>query len=284
MLENSKLLIDEDCPLCTAYGAGFTYFKLIDPETICPYQRAQEAVVQHIDTERACHEIALYDATTQSTRYGIDAMIGIVAHQKLWLQTLLHHPVCYRPLRQLYRFISYNRKVIYPGAPQPGAPQPEAAPEVRSCNPPLHRTYRWLYILLVALFTGVVLNRFAYLVNTGWEMAHNPWREYFVCFGQVVWQGAAVWLISKERVHEYLGNMSTVSLVGALLLLPLLLTASVTTLSPWVLLGYFSLVVGGMLLEHLRRCRLLGLPLVMSASWVAFRTVVLLIILSTIFL
>ena len=258
--------------MCAAYGAGFTKFGMIDAQTVRPYQQADEALAHRIDMNQARSEIALFDTTTAQTVYGIDAMIAIVAHGAPWLKRLLHRRWLYVPLRILYRFISYNRKVIYPAAPQPG---------LRDCNPPPHRTYRWLYISLVALFTGLVLNRYAALMAAEWGLVPNPWREYAVCFGQILWQGAVILAVDPRKSLAYLGNMSTVSLGGAILLLPALLLSAWISISPLVLLGYFALVVGFMLLEHLRRCRLLGLPLAMTGSWVVFRTVFLGLILIT---
>ena len=252
--------------MCAAYGAGFTKFGMVDAQTVHPYQQVNEAVTRQIDMDRARSEIALFDATTAQTVYGIDAMIAIVTHRRPWLKRLLHQRWLYVPLRTLYRFISYNRKVIYPAAPQLG---------LRNCTPPVHQTYRWLYILLVALITGLVLNRYAALITAEWGLVPSFWREYAICFGQVLWQGAAILAVAPRKSLVYLGNMSTVSLGGAILLLPALLLSAWVSVSPLVLLGYFALVVSCMLLEHLRRCRLLGLPLAMTASWVVFRTVVL---------
>ena len=275
MLENNKLLIDQDCPMCAAYGAGFTKFGLIDPQTVSPYQYADSSLARRVDMDRARSEIALYDQTTDRTVYGIDAMIAIVSHQRPRLRQLLHGKPLYYLLRQLYAFISYNRKVIYPAAPRFGR---------RDCTPPLHRTYRWLYILLTALFTGFILNRYVYLINEGWSLAYNPVREYLICFGQIAWQGAIVGWLAQKQTLTYLGNMSTVSLVGAILLSPMLLLSTLVSLSPMVLLAYFLLVVGLMLREHLRRCQALGLPLGITASWIIFRTFVLAIVLTTVFL
>jgi hypothetical protein len=266
MLKNNKLLIDQDCPMCASYGSGFTKLKMIDAQTVRPYQQADEALAHQIDMNRARSEIALYDETTAQTVYGIDAMIAIVTHGVPWLKRLFHRRWLYVPLSTLYRFISYNRKVIYPAASQPG---------LRDCTPPLHRAYRWLYILLVALFTGLILNRYAALMVAEWGLAPSLWREYAVCLGQVLWQGAVILAVDPKKSLAYLGNMSTVSLGGAILLLPPLLLTAWVSVPPLVLLGYFALVVSCMLLEHLRRCRLLGLPLAMTASWVTFRTVVL---------
>lgn len=261
--------------MCAAYGVGFTKVGLIDSQTVSPYQHADPSLTQRVDMDRARSEIALYDQATARTVYGIDAMIAIVSHRYPRFRQLLHWRPLYFLLRRLYSFISYNRKVIYPAPPRPG---------LRDCNPPLHLAYRWLYIVLVATFTGFVLDRYASLLDGGWNLVHHPGREYLICFGQIVWQGVAIGWVDRKQASAYLGNMSTVSLVGALLLLPMLLLNSFVILSPIVLLAYFGLVVGLMLLEHLRRCRLLGLPLGITVSWVAFRTLVLAILLTPIFL
>ncbi len=274
MLKNNKLLIDQDCPMCAAYGAGFTKFGMIDAQTVRPYQLTEEALACQVDMERARSEIALFNQDTAQTVYGIDAMIAIVADGHPWLKKLLHWPWIYNPLRVLYHFISYNRKVIYPAAPRSG---------LRDCTPPLDRTYRWLYILLVALFTGVISNRYAALMTAEWGLGHHPWREYAICLGQIICQGMVILAVDRRKSLAYLGNMSTVSLGGAIVLLPMLFLATWVPVPPLVLLAYFALVVGFMLLEHLRRCRLLGLPLAVTGSWMVFRTVVLgLILIATI--
>ena len=261
--------------MCTAYGTCFTQLGMVDATTVSPYQQTDEPLANRIDMERARSEIALHDEATGQTVYGIDAIIAIVAHRRPWLRRLLARRPLYFLLRKLYRFVSYNRKVIYPSA---------ARPSLRDCTPPTHAPYRWLYILLVALSTSLVLNRYAYLIYTAWELPYDPWREYYLCFGQIAWQGVAIGWLDRKKALAYLGNMSTVSLVGAILLLPMLLIATFVTVSPWLMLAYFALVVGMMLLEHLRRCRLLGLTSGMTVSWVAFRTIALGVILTVLFL
>ena len=275
MLKSNKLLIDHDCPMCAAYGTIFTRLGMIDPHTVSPYQHTDEVLANRIDMKRARSEIALYDETNYRTVYGIDAMIAIVAHRRPWLRRLLTAAPLYFVLRKFYFFVSYNRRVIYPAKAKPG---------LRDCTPPTHAPYRWLYILLVAMGTGAVLNHYAYPIYTVWELPYDPWRECYLCFGQVVWQGVVIGGVSRKQALTYLGNMSTVSLIGAILLLPLLLVTTFTTLSPWLMLAYFALVVGVMLLEHLRRCRLLSITYGMTVSWVAFRMTALSILLITLFL
>ena len=178
----------------------------------------------------------------------------------------MNSPLIYGFLKKLYNFISYNRKVIYPAASDPA---------LRKCHPSLSLKYRWAYILLVALFTGIILNNFAWHINMGLRLEHNWAREYYICFGQVIWQMLAIMLVAKEKTADYLGNMSTVSLIGGLLLLPVLGLNALFHFSPLVLILFFGAIVSFMLFEHIRRCKLLGISLTMTISWLLYRSVVL---------
>ena len=257
--------------MCNIYGKCFTQVQLIDTQTVTPYQNIEEVYTQNIDMERAKDEIALYAIDSTQTIYGIDAMIKIVTHQHPNLHRLLHSKIIYAFLLRLYRFISYNRKVIYPTPTQI---------HERDCTPQVNTKYRWLYILFVAFFTGIVLNKFIFHINMALDLPHNWVREYIICFGQIAWQFIAISLLSKKNTLDYLGNMSTVSMIGGLLLLPLLAINSILHLSPIIFVCYFLLVVSIMFVEHIRRCKLLGISLKMTGSWVLYRTVVLGIIVS----
>ena len=90
---------------------------------------------------------------------------------------------------------------------------------------------------------------------------------------------AAISFFRKDKTLEYLGNMSTVSMIGGILLLPVLLANYYLPISLIGLIAMFGIVVSIMFFEHIRRCKLLGVPFAMTISWVGFRTVVLGIIL-----
>lgn len=139
--------------------------------------------------------------------------------------------------------------------------------------------YKWLYIISVAIFAGVVVNRFAFYLNAhlGWE--HHWIREFFISFGQIIWQMIAITMVQKEKTLVYLEHMSTVSLIGGVLLLPILLLNKYISFSLLELIISFGTIVTIMLIEHLRRCKRLGISLTMTLSWVTFRTVALGIVL-----
>lgn len=127
---------------------------------------------------------------------------------------------------------------------------------------------------------GLILNSFTLEIAHGLGINHIWWREYLICFGQIAWQFSVVALFDKSKGMEYLGNMSTVSFVGGLLLIPVLYLESQFNLGLYYLIPAFLAVVLFMFFEHIRRCKILKLPLGMTASWIAYRVFVLAIIIA----
>ncbi len=262
MLTNHKLLIDQDCPMCSIYSSAFARVGWIDSNCALPYQSSEASTITEIDQHKACNEIALIDLESKKVRYGVDSLIAIVLQNYPKLKQIIAHPMIYKPLAILYKFISYNRKVIAPS---------KLTSNERTCNPDFNLAYRWAYILFVAIATAFIVNNFtAHLFpHFGWP--HNMTTEVVICLGQVTWQALAAHLIiSKDRIH-YLGNLSTVSMMGALILLPVTLLLNLVNFSVHVKLLLFFSVIGFMFFEHIRRCHLLGISSWMTVSWVAYR-------------
>lgn len=271
MIKAHKLFVDRDCPMCKLYGKLFVKWRFVDEQTISYYQTMKSELTEKIDVDRARNEIAFHNLETGNTVYGVDAIVEIISHKFPLLNAVLKSAVVYPILLLLYKFISYNRKVIYPAKPGIAC----------SCEPDLNKPYRIAYISFVALITGLLLNYFTAHLAVGFGFEHKIYRELVVCVGQVLWQGIAIAYFAKDKFWDYLGNMSTVSLMGGILLIPLLLIAKLTPIPLIVLLALFATIITCMLLEHIRRCKLLGITLKMTASWIIFRMVALsLIILS----
>lgn len=275
MIKNNKLLIDRDCPMCNIYGKCFTKMGWIDKNTVDNYQDISDTYSKEINMNRAKNEIALFNTENSKTIYGIDAMIRIASHDKPLLASFLNSVFIYPLLKLLYSFISYNRKVIVPS---------NTNVEGRDCTPDLKLGYRWTYIIFVAMFTGVILNQFAYHINLFFGLEHDWKRELYICFGQIAWQMIAIYILQKKSMMDYLGNMSTVSMIGGILLIPILLFNAFIGMHTYALIISFFAVVGVMFFEHIRRCKLLGVSLWMTFSWVMFRTVVLIVIIGLLYL
>lgn len=174
------------------------------------------------------------------------------------------------PITIINRFFSYNRNAILGVADHNWQ---------QIWIPTDQKIYRWAYILLTALFTGLIVNQFSLLLDTKLGLTHQPWREYAICYGQIGWQFLLLTLLRPSKRIDYLGNMSTVSLIGGLLLLPLFALNFYLDLSWLVFAGGFGMVVMFMFWMHLKRCARLGLPLLVSISWIVYRTIVLIWIL-----
>jgi len=152
MIKNKKLLIDKDCPMCQMYGKGFTQLKWIDERTVSYYQSCPTNLSRDIDMERAKSEIAFHDPDKGTTKYGIDAFIEILWKGKI--KRFLRIQPVYWALKKLYRFISFNRKVIAPA---------HSSVKNNDCTPPIHLGYRLIYIAFSIILFGVGLD---YILKT----------------------------------------------------------------------------------------------------------------------
>ncbi len=269
MLTNHTLFIDKNCPRCHVYGELFQRFRLTDPTVISYFQEITAEQKNKIDYERAKSEIALIDQEKGEVTYGADSFLKILFHRIPWFITFLHFPPIYWLIQKVYCFVSFNRKVM--------APPPNSGIAC-DCVPRFHWGYRIAYLLVVALITGVILNKFSTVLLTHFEMDAPFWQEYVICFGQILWQGALLLWWSKEKTMDYLGNMSTVSLVGGFGVYLVLGINAFIPIGIYGLLLGFGLVVSGMLWMHIRRSKSLGLPLLISLSWVFYRMTVLFIL------
>lgn len=265
-LNNHKLIIDRDCPMCQLYGRTFEKTGMLEQGSCSPYQTIDGVICNQIDMAKARNEIAFYNTKTKEVFYGLDSLVYIITHHFSFLKPFLKSVPVDIFLRKLYKFISFNRKVIAPSFQKPNE---------RVCTPEFNLKYRFLYLLFVVLLSSTVLSHFTKPINElmGWS---NYWeREFLVCFGQIFWQSMVLYKLPKEKLLDYLGNMMTVSLIGTLLLLPILL---INAPSPILNLAYFGAVVGFMFFEHIRRCKILNIGGLPSVSWLVYRLAVLIVI------
>jgi predicted DCC family thiol-disulfide oxidoreductase YuxK len=291
-LSNHTMVYDADCPLCAAYTKSFVTTEMLDKNGRVPYQQVGGSFCPGMDEERSKNEIALVNLETGEVKYGLESLLTIIEHRYKWMGTVARIQPLKFFLQKLYNFISYNRKVI---APVSSSAVSESAVQTRfDCTPTFKLKYRLAYIVFVWLVTSLVLVEYSHLLGD-LIPATNFYREFLICGGQVLFQSVAVGILlaarvavptsearrrgKPERLIDYLGNMMTVSFIGALLLLPVLLLGSVFAgISPVVFLAYFMLVVGVMLYEHARRMKLMELGGWPSVSWVLYRMLVLALI------
>lgn len=265
-LPDHVILYDADCPLCRLYTGAFVRHGWLEPEGRRPFQTVPDAALNSVDTHRAQDEIALLDLRTGTVHYGIDSLARILSYRWPGVGTLVRLPLVAWLLQRLYRFISSNRKVIAAVRPHPEA--------LRRCSPQFSLRYRLFYLAIAWLLVALVLTAYAPLLAPFVPVGPSE-REWLIGGGQLLFQLPVILWLRRTAVWNYLGHLMTVSLMGALVLLPLLVLNALVPVPAAVALGWFLLTAGGMLLEHLRRTRLLGLGLLPSLSWVLYRLLVL---------
>jgi predicted DCC family thiol-disulfide oxidoreductase YuxK len=259
------LIYDKDCPLCCWYTQLFIRKGLLSESGRIPFNEAVNNPNLQFDHQLSKNKIALVDFQSGSVTYGIDSLLAILGKRFGWMETIGKFPPINWLLTLLYSFISYNRKVIVPSR---CATNCECVPE---------RNYYWRVAFIV--FCGLIVN-LATGLYFGTQLSAffigNPFYSDLLFFSaQLGFQFVAFKLLRQINFYDYAGQVSFVSLLGALLLLffhyglQVLHTIGIQTamLAPLC----YGIVYMFMLYEHARRLRILQLSGWLSVSWVLFR-------------
>ena len=266
-LKNHLILFDADCPLCTLFTRGFVNLGILEKGGRLAYQEFADAACPLFDRQRAVNEIALVNQETGEVTYGIKSLFKVFGTVVPMLKPLFGFAPFVWLMSKVYAFISYNRRVI----------MPPASEDSNVVQPSFSLVYRIAFLIFTWLITAYILSAYARLM-TGLLPDGPAYREYLICGGQILFQGIVIGFINKERRWDYLGNMMTISITGALLLLPGLLAALWLTIAPLFYVAWFMCVAGFMLILHLQRTKLLGLGLTLTLSWILYRLLVLVLI------
>lgn len=229
-LKNHTILYDADCPMCKAYTTAFTATGMLDANGRAPYQDMPDFACPLIDHQRAVNEIALINKTTGQVTYGIESLFKIIANAFPVFQPLFNCKPFITAMRKVYAFISYNRKVIIP------APKPDS--DTHTLQPTFRLHYRLAYLLFTAIVVGFSL------------------RSFMIPAGQLLFQGLIITTYAPKKTWDYLGNMMTISLAGSLLI----------HLFP----SWLPVVTALMLIEHIRRTKLLSLGWLPTLTWLTY--------------
>lgn len=271
-LHNHTLIYDAECPMCDLYTRGFVNAGMLDRKTgRIQYDANTTNLYPQLDRERACNEIALVNSANGEVTYGVDSLAFVIGNSFPFINKMMKYSWIQIMMSKLYSFISYNRKVIVPG---------EKFETGGACVPTYNRTYRRFYIVIAWFFTAMILtyySRFFFPFIARSTFA----REYIICGGQIIFQGAILFFLRRDRMIYYFGNMMTISLAGALMLLPFMVVkAMIPALPSYAAFIWFFAVVGLMLLEHIRRLKILEIHWAASCTWVIYRILVLIILLT----
>lgn len=262
-LKNNTLIYDEQCPLCVAYTGAFIRFGLLDDEGRTPYNKLESTTLMDLDIDKARNEIALIDKNSGKIIYGVASLSTILGNNWPILQKLTKVKVIAWLLEKTYKLISYNRKVI--------ALSNERSAD--TCIPDYNIKYRIIYLVLSSIAISAILHSFSFALSP--IIQPSNWaREILISIGQIGFQWMIMSLLQSKQKLTYLGHMITISLSGALLLIPYLVINIYLHL-PFVALSYFGVVFLWMIYEHRRRIKLLSYPTFLTYSWILYRIILL---------
>ncbi|MBL7718379.1 MAG: hypothetical protein JNL72_06060 [Flavipsychrobacter sp.] len=170
-------------------------------------------------------------------------------------------------LSVLYEFLLYNYRVVFPVARR----------ETFDTIPEVHVGFRIAYLLATWWLSSFILTLYAPLMEPTVPPGH-PYREYLVCGGQIIFQAIVISFFRPAKLWDYLGNMMTISFAASLMLVVGMCMARLIPPPPLAYVCYFLALAGLMLLEHIRRSTILRLGWLMTATWLLYRAIVLVII------
>ncbi|WP_035650534.1 hypothetical protein [Flavobacterium sp. ASV13] len=269
-LENQTLLYDEDCPLCSLYTTGFVKSGMLDENGRKSYCQLSEEEQNFVDLKRAPNEITLVDNKTKTVIYGIDSLIKVVGFSFPLIEKIATVKPIHFILKKMYSFVSFNRKVIIPGNIK--------EENKLQCTPDFNYKYRFLFIGFALTITTFVLFGFSNLIPI--LPKTSILREFILAFGQIVFQSLFLLKMDRKTMTNYAGNLMTISLMGSLILVPILILNQFINLPQFLILGWFGITVFIMFTEHFRRVKILKLPFYLCFTWILYRMIALLFILN----
>jgi predicted DCC family thiol-disulfide oxidoreductase YuxK len=206
MKNNHYILIyDDKCPMCAAYTSLFVKCGILTNEGRKSFTNVDEALLQKTDAERSKNEIPLIDTATGNVYYGIDALLELLNTKLKGIKTIGKLPPIYFFLKKLYKFISYNRKVIVAVKCSNGQ---------YDCSPAFN--YKWRFTFLIAF---LLLNTLALFPVQKYVLANSVFSSNTIFTIQVLHAalvGSNLLLaltLPKQKAFEYLGQINMLATI-----------------------------------------------------------------------
>ena len=206
------LIYDDDCPLCAAYTAVFVKTGLLDKEGRKNFSDIEPAIFNLVDKTKCRNEIPLIDTQTKKVLYGIDAMLEILDKKIPFIKFTGNIKPIKWLLQKLYRFISYNRKVI----------TATTGNAIYDCSPDFNVPYRVYFLLFFLLFNTAML----------WPLHQTIFSNSVIANSTLLQlQAAHLLLVAAHFITAaslglkkgiaYLGQVNMLALTCILLIVPL---------------------------------------------------------------
>lgn len=268
-LQNHIILYDAECPMCNLYTGAFVRNGLLDTNGREAYQQYSGAACPNLDWQRAVDEIALVNQATGEVTYGVESLLKVCGNAVPFAAPLFRWKPFLWLASKAYAFISYNRRVIVPTP---------ASENQFAYQPSFNMKYRIAWVVFAWVVTSLTLGAHPWLISHRTAQSVIA-LELIVGAGHILFQTAVIFIYQKHKTWDYLGNLMTISLGGSLLFL------AATMICVWFELGWYTsgicflVITVLMILEHLRRCKLMGIGYLLTATWILYRIVMVAVLL-----
>jgi len=135
---------------------------------------------------------------------------------------------------------------------------------------------KYIVVMLISIgITTYTLSRFSLLIQSLLSIPYDWKIEVAIVTGQLLFQLPFIWNRSTFEIIRYQYNMLLISLMGSVLLWPIITINEFQVQTIRTNLIYFFSVVSIMFLVHMYRVKKLELPTYLCYTWVLFRLLIL---------
>ena len=132
--------------------------------------------------------------------------------------------------------------------------------------------YKISFLIWCVLLSSFILNAFSQLIPKYLTVRYDYKFEMIMVIAQVGFQWLFMITSSWNQRISYMFIALTVSMVGSLLLIPLLLFNSLILVSQETAVIYFFVVVFTIFLLHYKLLRRYSLPFHLTLTWILYRS------------
>ena len=259
MNANKYLIYDAHCPLCQWYSKKFVSLGFLNPGERLSFEEAQnQGLMTDVDMSKAKNEIPLYVPSANMILYGTDSIVFLLNLKIPGIKSLYVIPPIKWFFKFAYNLISYNRRIV---------PAQKCKDPACPSEPGFNRFYRLLF-MVIAITTATIITLKYGDFFVAMNLIDSPVQMLFMCGGGWVLTGFIAALKLRGRLlWDYLGNLSTIMLIGVLLLVPALISTQWGSY-PEIFIISTGLSFYIMLKSHLTRLRNLGLQIYWVWLWV----------------
>ena len=210
---NNILVYDNSCPMCSGYTKLFVRAGLLTIAGRISFSEINPDMLGQIDPVRSKNEIPLLNLSTHEVRYGIHAMVYLIEQKYSWIGTIYRIQPIHWFLHTLYKFISFNRRVI-------------VAPKETSgfnCAPDFNLLYRLLFMAIFLLFNTMMLYPvYAVVLQHSYFNGSSITQFQILHLALIAVNIIAALTLAGGKWVEYLGQVNMLALTVILLILPLI--------------------------------------------------------------